>query len=747
METLLLGQTGALPSGKIQTGGFDINQGVYVFENQFKNSFTQFAAKPFIIPSVMDNNGYPNHAPSNFLSTAINAQTFVPSAWGTTPVVVSWAGTGGIAISTRGFSNFAVKGRGITNQNSGGLIQILGTNVRITFNFRSAPPAYPSTMTWGFPPGTYSGMSGLIFCRQANEAAVLANNNLFNPDFLTLQWALNAKIQRSMDWALTNNNTSTALAQRAPTTAVAYATDRFIPGNWAGSVGGTNTYTLSAPSGWGGLVDGTCVHFYVPAAQVNTLTGPSVTLNVGGTGAKQITTIAPDNLTAGYLVADDGTNTVIWTATYSALYGYWTVSLGGLMTAVPLELHISLANALNQHLWYTVPHRWQPTDAAGVAALVLSNLNSHLKFYCEFSNEIWNTIFKQTSFVGNIMVTLGARVGTVENFDNGYALLARQFLGALTSAWTGSASNLKRVMAVWTVNNDSGSARRRLDGADLAQISQGGVIPNGSALWTSIYGAPNYRTVGNRPIDYCDVIATAPYMSGAYLPPYNDSWAVDTKYSSRAASLSTGGPSGWTTGILGAADAYAAGGSKNIANALAFVDWDLRQGVFGGLPDGTFLTLKYFTDFPGRNVYWERVAASYDAYRTRVGQSPLVIEQYEGAMAPSGPTTATCTAIGIDKAYGGVGGKVDNLITAYKQSPLFGALVRDMYNQFMGTDSAAPNFGLMPHSVTFCWFHVTGPSVWSALTNDLYSGPSSLGPSFSGTPYKSWDMLVAINHS
>lgn len=741
------------PTGKIQAGGFDTSdQGIYVYENQFKLSFSQVSAKPFQFASVLDNNGYPNSAPSNTLATSINSQVFAPSAWGTANLSLEWSGQGGIAVSCPGgFSNFTVTGTGVTNQNSGTLIQILGTDVKITFNFTTAPPAYPSTLIWGFPPSTYTNMSGLLLCRTTNVVAVRANNNLFNPDFITVWKALNPKILRTMDSSGANNANITFFAQRAPQTAASYKTDRFIPGNWAGSVSGTNTYTLSAPPGWPGLVDGACVHFYVPTAQVNTLSGTSVTLNVAGTGAHQITTLAPDNINAGALIADDTVNTVFWTATYSAVYGYWTTSQGGLNTSLPLEQHIAVANALNMHLWYNLSHRYPTSDAASIVGVVKANLNGQLNFYAECANEVWNIIFSQTSFIGNIMVTLGGNVDQVTNWNNGYGLIVRQMMGALTTAWgsTGLGTRFKRVMAVWTSNLFTGAQQGpRFEGSGLATIAQGGVIPNsgaGNVLWNSIYGAPNYRTVGNQPIDFCDVIAPAEYINGAYLPPFNTSWQFPP-YSTHVASLSTGGPVGWTTGVLGAADALPANGGSNLAGALAFVDWDLRQGIFNGSSQGA--TLADFTgasNTTGIMYAWEAAAATYDSRRT--GIPLLTVEQYEGIPSPSGPTVGTCTAIGISTAYGGVGGKVDNLIAAYKNSSLFQTFVTDVYNQFFGTSVGAPNFGLMVHSKTYTAFQVTGPSTWGLLTNDLYSAPSSLGGLFTGTAFKSWDALVAIDHS
>lgn len=741
------------PSGKIQTGGFDNSQGIYFYENLFKLAESQFAAKPFIIAPVLDNDGYPNNAPSNTLTTAINGGILTPAAWGTLPLVVSWSGQGGIAISCPGgFSNFVATGTGITNQNSGTLLQILGTNVRITFNFTTAPPAYPTALNWGFPPGTYTSMSHLIFCRQANETGVLANNNMLNPDFVTVQTALRSKIIRSMDSSGANNATSTLFAQRAPNTAVSFQNLRFIPGNWAGSVGGTNTYTLSAPPGWPGLIDGACVHFYVPAAQVNTLSGTSVTLNVAGTGAFQITTGGPVNFNAGDLVADDGTNTVLWTATYSAIYGYWTTTRGGLGTYVPLEQHIAIANAINEHLWYNISHRWPISDATAIVSVVKTNLNSQLNFYVECANEVWNTQFTQTSFVGNIMVTLGSNItgdGGLTNSYDGYALIVRRMMGALTTAWGGTSPRLKRVMAVATSFDTVLATANRLQGKNLATVAQGGNIPNsgaGNALWTSYFGAPNYTTVGNQPIDFCDVIATAPYGNGAYLPAFNDDWSRPP-YSTNVAKLSLGGQPGYTTGVLGAADDWASGVPAQQANALAFVDWDLRQGVFNSVAGtATLLAFTGASNTAGINYGWEAVAASYDARRTGASLPPITVDQYEGSIAPSGPTIGTCTAIGISTAYGGVGGKVDNLITAYKTNVLFSQLVTDAYNQFFGVAAGKPNFGLMPHSSTYTWFQVTGPSTWGMLTGDLYTAPSSLGGLFSGTPYKSWDALVAIDH-
>ena len=81
------------PTGKILIGGFDSGGFSYGFENTFKLSTALSAAFPFLYPAVLDNNGFPNNAPRNSLTTAILAQMQIPPAWGTATLVLSWSGS------------------------------------------------------------------------------------------------------------------------------------------------------------------------------------------------------------------------------------------------------------------------------------------------------------------------------------------------------------------------------------------------------------------------------------------------------------------------------------------------------------------------------------------------------------------------------------------------------------------------------------------------------------------------------
>ncbi|MCL2177169.1 MAG: hypothetical protein FWB72_04420 [Firmicutes bacterium] len=69
----------------------------------------------------------------------------------------------------------------------------------------------------------------------------------------------------------------------------------------------------------------------------------------------------------------------------------WTYDVNGL----PLEYLIKLANVTNSNAWFCVPHMATDDYIRQMARLIRDNLNSSLKVYIEFSNEIWHTGFEQ----------------------------------------------------------------------------------------------------------------------------------------------------------------------------------------------------------------------------------------------------------------------------------------------------------------------------------------------------------------
>lgn len=518
------------PTGKalINDGS---SQRSFIWANILKtaNLYGPLTVPTYAWMAFLDSNGYPNNAPGNQLSDDIQYRFAIPPAWGTAQLVASWSGTGAFYMQPAAVSNFTIGGGAHVDLSSlPTFIKVTGTDVRITFNFTTAPvEGEDGYIGYFFKTTTYSGFSKLTFCRQSDEAAVIANQNALNPDYVAMLRALNPKTFRGLDISGVNGGNQSQFSQRAPAGAFSFFMDRFPPECWAGTAAGTNTYTCSAPSGWTGLVDGATVQ--VQFTNANTLTGASVTMNVAGTGAGRITDLGPVDLTAGQISAGS-----VWTLTYSAIYGYWTgrtsvlaaanASQGGIITRAPLEQHIAVANAVNCNLWYNICHRMAPADGTALTSVVLANLNLWLAFEPELSNEVWNTTFTQTTFIANAGLTMGfPSSGTVfgRQLMGAYGLLVRRMMGAITTAWGGPNSRLRRVMAVQAYGDSTiGGVNDlyRFKGADLAP---------GNSIYNSFTGSANYTASPDRPIDFSDVPSYATYYSGGQLQQFDASYAPD----------------------------------------------------------------------------------------------------------------------------------------------------------------------------------------------------------------------------
>jgi hypothetical protein len=99
--------------------------------------------------------------------------------------------------------------------------------------------------------------------------------------------------------------------------------------------------------------------------------------------------------------------------------------------------------------------------------------------------------------------------------------------------------------------------------------------------------------------------------------------------------------------LIGAADAYAAGGSTNINNALAFMDWDLRRGTNNGRSQ--FLTQALNSTY---YTATEALAASFDRDRPS-GVPALTVDCYEGGAQPTSITLLTTAyALGLSASSG-----------------------------------------------------------------------------------------------
>jgi hypothetical protein len=66
---------------------------------------------------------------------------------------------------------------------------------------------------------------------------------------------------------------------------------------------------------------------------------------------------------------------------------------------VPAEIMIDLCNSTGKAPWFTMPHKATDSFVAAFAALTKSLLLPALPVYVEYSNEAWNSVFSQGSFM------------------------------------------------------------------------------------------------------------------------------------------------------------------------------------------------------------------------------------------------------------------------------------------------------------------------------------------------------------
>jgi hypothetical protein len=119
---------------------------------------------------------------------------------------------------------------------------------------------------------------------------------------------------------------------------------------------------------------------------------------------------------------------------------------------VPLEVMIDLANTLNADPWLCIPHQASDDYVRQFATLLRSRLNPTLRPHIEYSNEVWNTAFSQTTWAIDRSKALGLDTpwGTPSLF---YAQRSVEIFKILQEVYGLDSSRLVRVLAgqaVWT---------------------------------------------------------------------------------------------------------------------------------------------------------------------------------------------------------------------------------------------------------------------------------------------------------
>jgi hypothetical protein len=82
-----------------------------------------------------------------------------------------------------------------------------------------------------------------------------------------------------------------------------------------------------------------------------------------------------------------------WSQRTPLSYRTWAKESGA-----PVEIMIALANRVAAHPWFNMPHASDDTYAQNFAQTVKARLDPALGVYTEYSNEVWNAIFRQSAY-------------------------------------------------------------------------------------------------------------------------------------------------------------------------------------------------------------------------------------------------------------------------------------------------------------------------------------------------------------
>ena len=600
-----------------------------------------------------------------------------------------------------GYTNIAAS----SGSTVGGLafnLTMTGTNPRVVFRWGSPVPT--GNVTFNFMTGgIFSGCSKLVICKLSDEAAVDAETvpeDLFYGGQVSFYQALNCKVFRPMGPAGINFSNNSKHAYRVPwLTGLCYYSERWVPGAWAGTASGTNDYTCSSPTdlpaGPTGA-DGAVVQVQF----TNANTTSTATFDPGGSwGVKSImNNFANMTLGVGAIAAG-----CVATLVYDELLDAWQVKTngggssagGGLTQSVPIEALVGFANVCGADYWHNVHHLYNIADVSACATIVKNQLYPGKLSYWEYSNETWHFNFTQAHQITARGLALGFPSSDNRRLNGYTGLRIRQFWASAMAAF-GSRGGFRGVAAFQGFGPDGGTQAYLLNGGDLDTAT----YPAYAA-----YVGVSYNAAPNRPIDYCNVMSYAPYIVGAQTRQVQANYINDFNAGRRFPDLAT------------AADNYASGDPVRMAQAISWMDYDIRRGI--ERPSGNLgaETLQgHRSGSPGHTaIYpvWNAMAAGYPSQKFN--------ECYEGCSAAiEAPDAATCVTIGLT----GYSPSIATLITAYKNSPLFEQMSWDCWNEFMAFSQSA----------TPAWLGILG-NPFGAMGDNIY------------TPtLKSYDAMVRFNH-
>lgn len=122
---------------------------------------------------------------------------------------------------------------------------------------------------------------------------------------------------------------------------------------------------------------------------------------------------------------------------------------------VPPEVMVELANVSEKSPWFTMPHRATDDFIRNFATVVRDNLLSSLTVYVEYSNEVWNSAFPQSSWVEARGMTewAGSLESSFTKRINWYGKRSAEVCDIWKSVFGGSPQQVVCVMASQAANS------------------------------------------------------------------------------------------------------------------------------------------------------------------------------------------------------------------------------------------------------------------------------------------------------
>jgi hypothetical protein len=147
----------------------------------------------------------------------------------------------------------------------------------------------------------------------------------------------------------------------------------------------------------------------------------------------------------------DGAN---WSARTLPSNVSWGMQESGATRSVPVEVIVALGNKIGADIWVNMPHLATDDYVGQFATYVLNNLGSKQNVYLEYSNETWNFVFSQASYmVSQGKATwLSTRVSDFDYNRSYFGMRTAQICDSWKSVWGSNANRVICVMAAQAAN-------------------------------------------------------------------------------------------------------------------------------------------------------------------------------------------------------------------------------------------------------------------------------------------------------